>query len=66
MAQWNFNCLNCIYYEPLEACSFTACQFTPIQTVTTNKTQIVETDTVRAVKESKNIKRRREAINGVE
>ncbi len=45
MAQWNFNCPNCIYYKPLEACRFSACRFTPIQTVTTNKTQIVEADT---------------------
>ncbi len=56
MAQWNFNCLNCIYYEPPETCPFTACQFTPVQTVITNKTQIVEADTVKAVKESKNVK----------
>ncbi len=56
MAQWNFNCLNCIYYELPETCPFTACQFTPVQTVITNKTQIVEADTVKAVKESKNVK----------
>ena len=42
MAQWNFNCPDCIHYKPLETCPFTACQFTPVQTVTTNKTQIVE------------------------
>ena len=56
MAEWNFNCRDCIYYKPLEACPFTACQFTPVQIVTTNKIQIVETDTVKAVKESKNVK----------
>lgn len=56
MAEWNFNCLDCIHYKPLEACPFTACQFTPVQTVTTNKIQIVETDTVKAEKESKNVK----------
>ena len=39
MAQWNFNCPDCIHYKPLETCPFTACQFTPVQTVTTNKTQ---------------------------
>lgn len=56
MAQWNFNCRDCIYCKPLEACPFTACQFTPVQTVTTNKIQIVEVDTVKAEKESKNVK----------
>jgi len=56
MAEWNFNCLDCIHYKPLETCPFTACQFTPVRIVTTNKIQIAETDSVKAVKESKNVK----------
>lgn len=46
MAEWNLNCPNCIHYKPLEICPFTACQFTPVRIVTTNKIQMVETDSV--------------------